>query len=418
MVETTSSECKIENNIFKHLRHSMILQAGANGNVFTYNYSTDPYWETSYSPPNSAGDVVLHGNYPYRNLFEGNVVQNIVIDNSHGSNGPYNTFLRNRAALYGIFMSADNSPSQNFLGNEIPLATPPYGLYLLQGVDHFEYGNNHRGVIIPSGTQQFDDSSYAFKSKPAFLLQSSWRGIGTPNAMNAHGNSATYRMARSVPFATTCGANIPPTVSFWKSEDTVHEIDGQIVVCIQIEWPDAARHLVHVSVDESQSSARIGDDFDLPSGTMTYSYRSLAMDDRPEVCTISVKQDSVAELRERIVLRLATENDGLQLGKDSVFVLTILESPVISVVTPTPPTTFRVDVFPNPAGDKLFLSTSEGMQGIEVYNMQGSCIAMYCMPDIKSTILPIEEIPPGIYFLRVITSAGVSATKKLYRQVR
>ncbi len=37
--EFTSGNCKIENNIFRQLRHAMLLQAGANGNVFSYNYS-------------------------------------------------------------------------------------------------------------------------------------------------------------------------------------------------------------------------------------------------------------------------------------------------------------------------------------------------------------------------------------------
>ena len=99
MLHYTSNECLVEDNVFERLRHAMIVQAGANGNVFTYNYSFDPYWSSF--PTNSAGDMVLHGNYPYANLFEQNICQNIVIDNSHGPNGPFNTFLRNRAESYG-----------------------------------------------------------------------------------------------------------------------------------------------------------------------------------------------------------------------------------------------------------------------------------------------------------------------------
>ncbi len=36
MLHFTTGECLIENNIFEHLRHSTIVQAGANGNVFGY----------------------------------------------------------------------------------------------------------------------------------------------------------------------------------------------------------------------------------------------------------------------------------------------------------------------------------------------------------------------------------------------
>lgn len=91
-----SGECLVENNIFEHLRHSVLLQAGANGNIIAYNYSLDPYWEQFPFPENSAGEFVLHGNYPYANLFEGNVMSNLVADESHGLNGPDNTFFRNR----------------------------------------------------------------------------------------------------------------------------------------------------------------------------------------------------------------------------------------------------------------------------------------------------------------------------------
>lgn len=63
MLQSTSNECLVEDNIFRHLRHSMILQSGANGNVFAYNYSLDPYWSTI--PNDAAGDLVIHGNYTY-----------------------------------------------------------------------------------------------------------------------------------------------------------------------------------------------------------------------------------------------------------------------------------------------------------------------------------------------------------------
>ncbi len=75
MVEDASSFNRVENNIFRNLRHSMIAQSGANGNVFAFNYSREPYWTDVSLPANSAGDLVMHGNYPYMNLAEGNTVQ-------------------------------------------------------------------------------------------------------------------------------------------------------------------------------------------------------------------------------------------------------------------------------------------------------------------------------------------------------
>jgi hypothetical protein len=187
LLHATTNECLIENNIFEHLRHSMILQSGANGNVFSFNYSTDPFWTTSSPqiPSNSSGDIVLHGNYPYANLFEQNICQNIVIDNSHGPNGPFNTLFRNLSKGFGIFFSSTNSPYQNIIGNDIPNTSFPYAIvnYYIQGEHHFLFGNNNKGSIHPEGTNILTDISYAYSEKPLFVPITQWSAIGTPNEM-------------------------------------------------------------------------------------------------------------------------------------------------------------------------------------------------------------------------------------------
>jgi len=186
MLESTSGDCFIHANNFEHLRHSMILQSGANGNILAYNYSIDPYWTGTALPSNSAGDLVLHGNYVYMNLLEGNIVQNIVIDNSHDINGPHNTFFRNRAELYGIFMNnAPASDEQNFIGNQVTNTSSLFlGLYLLQGTNHFEYGNMIKGTVSPAGTiepekeSMFDynfNSFYQFISSVPPIRNNNWQ---------------------------------------------------------------------------------------------------------------------------------------------------------------------------------------------------------------------------------------------------
>jgi hypothetical protein len=205
MLQLTSNECLVEDNIFEHLRHSMIVQAGANGNVFSYNYSFDPFWEST--PSNTAGDVVLHGNFVYANLFEQNICQNIVIDNSHGPNGPFNTMLRNRAEGYGIFFSATNSPEQNFLGNEITNRGFPFSFvnYTIQGDGHFIYGNDNKGIIDPPGSEMLLDKSYAYTQRPIFIPQRQWAGIGTPNATKSNSIPAADRLVSRELFTNTCG---------------------------------------------------------------------------------------------------------------------------------------------------------------------------------------------------------------------
>ena len=195
MLEFGTGECLIKENIFNHLRHSMILQAGANGNVFGYNYSINPFWTGTTFPSNSSGDIVLHGNYPYCNLFEGNVSQNIVIDDSHGQNGLHNTFFRNRAELYGLYMNNSvPTNNQNFIGNEIPNTALFMGNYVLSGTGHFQFGNNIKGTILPGGTSLLPESSLYLDTIPPYYQQtSSWPPIGIPNLLSTYQNEIQIR---------------------------------------------------------------------------------------------------------------------------------------------------------------------------------------------------------------------------------
>ena len=189
MLQFATSECLVYNNQFNHLRHSLILQAGPNGNVISYNYSKDPYWTEVSLPANSSGDLVLHGNYPYANLFEGNTVQNIIIDDSHGQNGKYNTFFRNRAELYGIFMNAGTN-SQNYIGNEVTNSGFLMGNYVLSGSDHYEYGNNIKGKTTPTSTENISIKSLYLIDKLDYYNLSSWPPIGLPNKIGSYKTEA------------------------------------------------------------------------------------------------------------------------------------------------------------------------------------------------------------------------------------
>lgn len=191
----TSGDCLIENNNFEHLRHSMLVQAGANGNVFAYNYSKDTYWDEPVLPANSAGDAVCHGNYPYLNLFEGNILQNIIVDDSHGINGPLNTFFRNRAQLYGIVMNTGTpTDSVNYVGNEVTNPTFPYGNYSLSGAGHFQFGNNIKGTITPAATTALPENSLYLDAAPGYWMASlTFPPIGTPYPYNSVKNPAQTR---------------------------------------------------------------------------------------------------------------------------------------------------------------------------------------------------------------------------------
>lgn len=188
VLQSTSSENLITNNRFEHLRHSVLLQMGANGNVISYNYSLDPYWESTLT--NSAGDMVCHGNYTHHNLFEGNVCQNIVIDNSHGINGPYNTFFRNKAELYGIVVSS-NQDSINFIANEITNNTLfIYGQFITPGIGHIAIKNNIKGQL-QTGNNTVNEASLYLNNKPSFWSnKNNWPSIGFPVNYNSGTNTA------------------------------------------------------------------------------------------------------------------------------------------------------------------------------------------------------------------------------------
>lgn len=173
VLQSGSCRNNVVDNVLHHLRHSILLQSGANNNVIFANYSFDPFWEQSGFPADAAGDIVLHGNYPFANIIEANIAQQIVIDDSHGKNGPHNIFHRNWLQGYGIFMSAANgSDSQVFTGNEITNTTFLKGLYLKQDNGHFEYGNWVKGSNQPSSTSgplqrtvSMDNDYYEYKKR-------------------------------------------------------------------------------------------------------------------------------------------------------------------------------------------------------------------------------------------------------------
>ena len=110
---------KIENNIFKKFRHSMLLNHNAKYNVFGYNYSREQYGKSRLD----GGDLILHGSNPNGNLFEGNYVEFIVSDfqNEENPNGENNTVFRNYVykepdELGYIYL--DNTKNTNVVGNE------------------------------------------------------------------------------------------------------------------------------------------------------------------------------------------------------------------------------------------------------------------------------------------------------------
>ncbi|MDR0711270.1 MAG: hypothetical protein LBF67_02840 [Prevotellaceae bacterium] len=191
----------VANCIFDSLRHAMLAQGFANGNVFAYNYSART--NRTESPHDAAGDIILHGNYAHSNLYQYNVGNTLSIDNPHGANGPRNVFLRNRLTRYGIYILAQrNNASANqqlaagiqndstaLIANEATHAlkyvnsTYSYGDYRIftESRGNIEIGNRQQGN--PAGGNTPDADSYLSfynSSKPLFWdIDDHWFALGS-----------------------------------------------------------------------------------------------------------------------------------------------------------------------------------------------------------------------------------------------
>jgi len=231
--------------MFRYLRHAMMIKTGANGNVFSYNYSIEPH--RSEQIPDASGDISFHGHYAYANLFEGNIAQNIIIDHYWGPSGPYNTLLRNRAALYGIIMTTNDlleTNTQNFVGSEVTNTTIFHGMYVLTGEDQFQYGNNVKGQIIPTGTTELNDTSYYLSQPPYFWDETlNWPSVGMPNALGEGTIPAKIRWA-SGENITVC----PDSVAVSVSDNLQHNSKIEI-------WPNPAKNFINIKLPDNYKGA-------------------------------------------------------------------------------------------------------------------------------------------------------------------
>lgn len=183
----------VENNIFAHLRHSMMAHVGATGNVFGYNYSREPYTDTGPLP-----DVSLHGHYPSFNLVEGNIVQEIGISDYWGPVDPGNVYLRNRVEAKDIFVR-DHSHLQYIIGNELVNGKiAVHGSVTGTVMD----GNLIKGQIswtLASPRDQGIPTSLYHGAKPAFYGGMAWPSVGADVPGGTNPARERYRSGEKIP---------------------------------------------------------------------------------------------------------------------------------------------------------------------------------------------------------------------------
>jgi hypothetical protein len=201
-----TKKCLIEDNIFNHLRHSVILSNGPSLNVIGYNYSTDPYTtETYLGISDWPSDLCLHGHPnkqlkgPDRNLFEGNICAFMHADKAWYENGPYNTFFRNRATYYGLRIQRP-SDSQNIIANEVDdsegnLIDMAWNAFKIKSNSNYIIGNTNLDPAqddYPSPEEYSSDLSLYFHpdSIPGFLKTLEfWPPIGVVDSHHRGGGT-------------------------------------------------------------------------------------------------------------------------------------------------------------------------------------------------------------------------------------
>ncbi|HSK14444.1 MAG TPA: hypothetical protein VK907_14585, partial [Phnomibacter sp.] len=207
VLQYATGEVRVENNIFRRLRHSMLLQAGANGNVFAYNYSYQSRKESLPGVFITGEDMVCHGNYPYQNLFEGNYGQFASIDNSHGKNGPYNTFFRNLTTTSGFNITNSASPLQHLIAN-----------HRLSGSNTILSSGHHITDNSWQGNSGLSHPSLLYDKTPSFLTSTGIGKIGPPAFNTSVTIPARERMNIASPITRKCD------IIIWDGDHWLHNM--------------------------------------------------------------------------------------------------------------------------------------------------------------------------------------------------
>jgi hypothetical protein len=185
-INNGSNKCLVENNIFRLLRHAMIVSSDAQHNVFGYNYSREADSEGTTNLP--ASDMCFHGHStpgtsgPSENLFEGNIGKFVYFDDAHGGNGPRNLIFRNKATHPGINIQS-SSNGEVIVNNafyETSFKWSVYGFpWMLHSDNNYGVNNHCKNYWYDSdgywneyhASEFWQDYSYYLLQEPDFMSQ-------------------------------------------------------------------------------------------------------------------------------------------------------------------------------------------------------------------------------------------------------
>lgn len=176
-----TSGCLVDDNIIARSRHALMTHLGANANVLAYNFAT----QSTDGAGNKPSDISMHGHLGSSNLYEGNVVERILLDDVWGNNGPDHVIFRNCVTRAGIVV-AGASDGQYLINNYLSNGTDnPLGLL---DTDFTPLNSMviHGNYVAHLGERLWDesialrsfDASLFLAAKPGYFGDAAWPSIG------------------------------------------------------------------------------------------------------------------------------------------------------------------------------------------------------------------------------------------------
>lgn len=134
--------------------------------------------------------ISVHGHYPYMNLFESNYVEYINVDYVWGSNGDYNTFLRNFVYHHGVFGLFRNQELRVERGTNKTNIVGNLANVSARGNDNFVLKNMTKDRL--NSSMYLETYSFYYKAKPSFITDNiSWPCYGLKTSAEGKGISNT-----------------------------------------------------------------------------------------------------------------------------------------------------------------------------------------------------------------------------------
>jgi len=84
----------------------------------------------------------------------------------------------------------------------------------------------------------------------------------------------------------------------------------------------------------------------------------------------------------------------------------------INLGTSDLPNTLRVQIYPNPSNGFVRIDSAEDLKLIRVYGLEGKVFKRLSMNGLSSSVIDLQELPNGIYFVEII-SENASCVKKV-----